>query len=257
MADPMTIKDVARQAARTVDGARHLGPLHIDQMADAVAVAVLREVSARTTARFTPSLNHGKPIDGLIVGGTVLREMLAELAPSLPETPRSEDDVTLALEALLNEVAIDVHGDPNAALDAKYALYTNALIKSAEARGRHVQPAETPSAPSEPRCPNCKGKGWVTPSIKMYPGDRVPCSCQKPPSPPASARTLADEAIEDARMGHVRLDECSGCPPGKLYDRISFVLQRASNGREESARKEIMVQKFIADYSALLTKGSR
>lgn len=35
-----------------------------------------------------------------------------------------------------------------------------------------VGSAEPPPA----RCLICKGKGWVTPSIKMYPGDRVACS---------------------------------------------------------------------------------
>lgn len=48
------------------------------------------------------------------------------LAPTPPET-----DVTIALNALLNEIAIDLHGNPDAALDAKYALYTSALVKAA------------------------------------------------------------------------------------------------------------------------------
>lgn len=55
--------------------------------------------------------------------------------------------------------------------------------------------------------------------------------------------------LEDARMGHVRLDECAGCEPGPLYDRISFVLQRTANDREEMRRKLIMVEQFVAKFS--------
>lgn len=46
------------------------------------------------------------------------------------------NNVTLALDALLNEVAVDVYGNPDAVLDSKYAHYTNTLILAATQAGR-------------------------------------------------------------------------------------------------------------------------
>ncbi len=64
-------------------------------------------------------------------------------------------------------------------------------------------------------------------------------------------RCLNDPA-EDARMGHIRLDEwtglLSGCPPGSLYDRISFVLQRAGDENAELRKTVQMVEHFISHY---------
>ncbi len=61
-------------------------------------------------------------------------------------------------------------------------------------------------------------------------------------------RCLNDPA-EDARMGHIRLDEClSGCPPGSLYDRISFVLQRAGDENAELRKTVQMFEHFISHY---------
>ena len=49
---------------------------------------------------------------------------------------------------------------------------------------------------SDEKCQACKGKGWVTPSIKMYPGDRVPCSCAKPAAPVSSSAHPDRQTVE-------------------------------------------------------------
>lgn len=67
----------------------------------------------------------------------------------------------------------------------------------------------------------------------------VSCSCDCLSHQQDAARIADLEACtEELRMGHVRIDECSGAEETEgrpLYDRISWVLQRAENRRAELA----------------------
>ena len=58
-------------------------------------------------------------------------------------------------------------------------------------KGGQMTPGQAP-APSG--CRACKGRGWVTPSIKQYPGDRVACSCGGKGAPAAGRSDLLSAA---------------------------------------------------------------
>jgi len=83
-----TIQQVARQASdNAIEAyfAKHSTQAgDRDEVADAVAVAVLREVNDRMTARLKPALNAGTSMEGLILAGSVLRESLAAFTPAEP-----------------------------------------------------------------------------------------------------------------------------------------------------------------------------
>ena len=97
------------------------------------------------------------------------------------------------------------------ALDAISALI-DAAHRKGYADGR-VAPASgvaPPLAPAVKTCRACKGKGWVTPSIKMYPGDRVQCSCVSCVQAEADGATWERAALSKLRTWDAIQDRARG-----------------------------------------------